>query len=302
MPATIPPLLGRDGSGSPRLCLGGGSLRETVRTFGRVCALVLAAWPLAALAEDNNPAPAGPGLLVSPTYVLLDARTRSQSLLLVNRGTAPETYRISIINRRQTPDGQLVAADKPGEGEGFASAMVRYAPREVVLPPDRPQTVRLLLQMPANLPDGEYRSHILFQQVPTAVATETATPVAPGVSVTIRAVFGVTIPLVVRKGNLAATAALSDLHLVRLSDTQQGLALKLDRAGTRSIRGDLIAQVDGTSAGVLRNVNVFLSTPYRELTIPLSAQADLKGHRISVTFAEDDSIPGAASASKTLAP
>jgi P pilus assembly chaperone PapD len=272
------------------------------RTFGRVCALLLVCWPFAGLAQDNNASQAGQGLLVSPTYVLLDGRTRSQSLLLVNRGTAPQTYRISIIDRRQMPDGQLVATDKPGEGEGFASTLLRYAPHQIVLPPDKPQTVRLLLQMPANLPDGEYRSHILFQEVPNLVATEeAATPVAPGVTVTLRAVFGVTIPIIVRKGNLAATASLSDLHVVGAGE-QQGLALRLNRSGTRSIRGDLVARLDSTQIGILKNVNVFLSTPYRELTIPLSASGELRGHRLSVTFAEDEDIPGAASASQTLAP
>jgi len=279
------------------------------RAFGRVCALILVCWPFAGLAQDKDASQqdkgasqVGQSLLVSPTYVLLEGRTRSQSLLLVNRGTAPQTYRISIIDRRQMPDGQLVTADKPGEGEGFASAILRYAPHQIVLPPDKPQTVRLLLQMPANMPDGEYRSHILFQEVPTAVATEdAATPVAPGVTVTLRAVFGVTIPIIVRKGNLAATASLSDLHVVGATG-QQSLALRLNRSGTRSIRGDLVAKLDGTQIGVLKNVNVFLSTPYRELTIPLSTPGDLKGRRLSVTFAEDEDISGAASASQTLAP
>lgn len=282
-------------------------MRDIIGSFGRVGALVLVyllCWPLSGRAQDNAPSPAGPGLLISPTYVLLEGRTRSQSLLLINRGTAPETYRISIINRLQMPDGQLIAADKPGTGDGFAADMLRYAPHEIVLPPNKPQTVRLLLQMPPDLPNGEYRSHILFQQVPTAVPTEdAAAPAAPGVSVTIRAVFGVTIPIIVRKGNLAATASLSDLHVVRAGEGQ-ALALRLNRAGTRSIRGDLVAELDGTQVGVLRNVNVFLSTPYRELAIPLVAAAPsaIKGHRLTVTFAEDESVPGAVSAAQTAAP
>jgi len=240
---------------------------------------------------------------VSPTYVVLDGHTRSHALLLSNRGVAAETYRITIVNRLQKSDGQLVETDKPGEGEGFASAIVRYAPREVVLPPDKPQTVRLLLQMPANLPDGEYRSHILFQQIPTVRPSEdAATEVAPGISVTIRAVFGITIPLIVRKGKLSANATLSDLRVIHLADEQSGLALHLNRSGTRSLHGDLIAEVDGSPAGQLKNVNVFLSTPYRELVIPLSTKGDLKGHRISVKFAEDETVPGPVSTTQTLSP
>jgi len=269
-------------------------------------AIAGAAWPSPGLAQDNSSAPpppvSGPGLLVTPTYVVLDNHTRSEALLLSNRGNAPETYRITIVNRLQKPDGQLVEADKPVAGEGFASTIVRYAPREVVLAPDKPQTVRLLLQMPASLPDGEYRSHILFQQIPTVTASEPGAEVAPGISVTIRAVFGITIPLIVRKGTLAATASLSDLHVIRLAGDQPGLAFHLNRSGSRSLHGDLLAQVDGSLAGQLRNVNVFLSTPYRELVIPLDWKGELKGHHISVQFAEGEAIPGPASATQTLSP
>jgi P pilus assembly chaperone PapD len=276
------------------------ALHDKSIRLGAVLALAAAgaAWPLPGLAQQN-----APGLLVSPTYVLLDSHTRSQALLLSNRGVAPETYRITIVNRLQRADGQLVDTDKPADGEGFASSIVRYAPREVTLPPNKPQTVRLLLLMPASLPDGEYRSHILFQQVPTEKATEeVTTDVAPGISVTLRAIFGITIPLVVRKGTLTANASLSDLHLVHVTDEQSGLAVHLNRSGTRSLRGDLLAEVDGSLAGQLKNVNVFLSTPYRELTIPLAWKGDLKGHHISVKFAEDESIPGPASATQTLSP
>ena len=293
-------MFSRPGPIAPRA---GVALRDMTKRLWALCALTIAFWPLLGLAQDNSAAPIGPGLLVSPTYVLLEGRARSQSLVLSNRGNAPETYRITIVNRLQKADGQLVEADKPPEGEGFAAPLVRYAPREIILPPNKPQTVRLLLQMPANLPDGEYRSHILFQQVPTAVASEdAATQAAPGISVTIRAVFGVTIPLIVRKGKLTASASLSDLRLVRAADDQPSLALKLNRAGTRSLRGDLTALVDGEQAGLLKNVNVFLSTPYRELTIPLTFPGDLKGHKISVKFTEDEEMPGAASATQTLAP
>jgi hypothetical protein len=36
--------------------------------------------------------------------------------------------------------------------------------------------------------------------------------------------------------------------------------------------------------------------------IPLSTKGDLKGHRVSVKFAEDEAVPGAASATQTLSP
>jgi len=263
--------------------------------------LLLAAflgWPGAGFAQSQS-AGAGGGILVSPTYVLFDGHERSKSLMLTNRGDAPETYRVSIVDRRQLPDGQLAETDKPGPGEGFASHLVRYAPRQIVLQPNKPQTVRLLLQLPPDLPEGEYRSHILLQQVPTV--SETPSPEkAQGLSVTIRAIFGVSVPLVIRKGALAASASLSDLHAVRLPDGREAITLKLSRSGTRSLRGDFSVLADGASVGQLKNVNVFLSTPYRDVTIPLTAAGELKGRRLAVEFSEGEEVPKPASAKETV--
>lgn len=282
-------------------------MRDVIKQFGIFAVVLTVCSPVPGLAQQttqqtNLPAPAG-GLLVSPSYVLFDGRVRSKSLLLSNRGVTTETYRISIVNRLQQTDGQLVPADKPPEGEGFAGSLVRYAPHEVVLTPDKPQTVRLLLQLPADLPDGEYRSHILFQQVPTEAPSDSV-PLASasGLSVSIRAVFGVTVPLIVRKGELQASASLSDLRLTRLAEDQPALTLRVNRAGSRSLRGDLAVLLDGEPAGQLKQVNVFLSTPYREVVVPLTTKGEIKGHRISVRFNEDEEIPGAATATQTLAP
>ncbi len=266
----------------------------------RLLLTALAAWPSASFAQSPTPASPG-GLLVSPTYVLFDGRERSKSLMLTNRGDTVETYRISVIDRRQMPDGQLAETDRPGPGEGFASHLVRYAPRVVQLQPNKPQTIRVLLQLPAELADGEYRSHILVQQVPKP-SEPPAAEKPEGLSVTIKAIFGVSVPIIIRKGQLDATALLSDLHALRLADGRSALGFKLNRSGTRSLRGDLSVLVDGAPAAQLNNVNVFLSTPYRDLTIPIAAPGDLKGHRVAVEFNEGENVPSPASAKETLIP
>jgi hypothetical protein len=256
----------------------------------------------AARAQESS---AGGGLVVSPTYILFDGtRERTQSLTLSHRGSKPETYRISLINRRMTPDGQLVDTEVPAAGEGFANALVRYAPRQVVLQPGQPQTVRLMLQMPADTRDGEYRSHILLRQVPSP---EPATPGSTasadgGLAFSIRAVFGVTVPLIVRKGELSADATLGDLRLLQLPDNRPAVALKVNRSGTRSLRGDIKLAVDGAPVGELNGVSVFLSTPYRDVIVPLAEPINLKGRRLSVEFHEARELAGAVIANQSFAP
>ena len=106
------------------------------------------------------------GLVVSPSIIEFDGRQRYAKLILVNQDTKTHCYRISFINKRMREDGELVDTDHPAEGEGFSDKFLRFSPRQVTLEPGIPQTVRVMMRLPAGVKDGEYRSHMLFQQLP----------------------------------------------------------------------------------------------------------------------------------------
>ncbi|TQV74410.1 fimbrial biogenesis chaperone [Denitrobaculum tricleocarpae] len=211
------------------------------------------------------------GLVISPQLVELDSRQRSKVLTLANRGEETQTYRISVINYRMDPDGSLYPADTPSAGEGFATGLFRYAPRQITLEPGRPQTVRILYRRPANLGEGEYRSHLLFQQVPKARPATASRNNAAGLSIAIEPIFGITVPVIVRHGKLEATGELTDLNTTSVNGGT-GISLRIARSGSKSLRGDLVASVDGENLGRLNNVAVYLSTPYREIVLPLSPE------------------------------
>ena len=105
-------------------------------------------------------------LVVAPTRIVFEGRTRTAQLSLLNKGSAAATYRISLINMRMTEDGGFKEIDEPAPGEQFADRLIRYAPRQVVLAPGDSQAVRLLLRKPRGLEPGEYRSHLLFRAIP----------------------------------------------------------------------------------------------------------------------------------------
>lgn len=224
-----------------------------------------------AFAANALPALAAGGLIVTPQLVELDSTNRSQVLTLANRGTEPETYRISIVNYRMDEQGNLHLTDTPAAGEGFAGALFRYAPRQITLEPGKPQTVRILYRRPANLQEGEYRSHLLFQQVPKA-QPQAVGAVGGGLSLQIRTVFGITVPVIVRHGRLQAAGELTGLVQTRTSDGNPGIALRIARDGKKSLRGDLVALMGEEEVGRLNNVAVYLSTPHREVVVPLDPE------------------------------
>jgi P pilus assembly chaperone PapD len=201
-----------------------------------ILAAGLFAAPLIAVPTVDN---AGEGdLLVAPTSLVLDWH-KGAEVIVNNIGDEPATYRVSIEFRRMTENGDLVDVATPSGTDQKAEDMIVYAPRKVVLAPHEPQAIRIAARPPQGLPDGEYRVHLLFRAIPPATPIVQPTGEQPkGVQFKLTPVYGVTIPVIVRLGNLQATAGIANVHL----ETKSGLpaiGLDLVRQGSRSTYGEV---------------------------------------------------------------
>lgn len=250
---------------------------------------------LAALFTAPQPATANGGdLLVAPTRVVLDG-PRGTEVILNNIGDAPATYRISLELRRMREDGTLeeIAVEAANAGEKSALEMISYAPRRVVLPPNQPQSIRIGVRAPAGLPDGEYRAHMLFRAVPDATPV-TAAARTQGFSIALTPIYGVTIPIIVRRGSLSATAAMADVKLI---DYEGGKALSfaLSRKGDRSVHGEIrvLKPGQGEPAYVARGLAVYPELGRRSVTLPLPAEVAAKlAGPATIQYLEESSLGG----------
>lgn len=238
------------------------------------------------------PALAAGDLLVAPTRVVLDG-PRGTEVFLNNVGQQPATYRISMELKRMLPSGQVedVAPDAASDKEKATLAMITYAPRRVTLAPNQPQAIRIGVRPPADLPDGEYRAHILFRAIPDATApVPAAAGPTQGVSIALTPIYGVTIPIIVRKGSLKVTAAISGIQKVRIDPTTNAIlaakakpgeaapvdaiSFTLARTGTRSTYG----RIRVTKAGIAkplfeaRGIAVYTDVAARVVTLPISPE------------------------------
>ena len=236
-------------------------------TQSTLCAAALAAPILIASA----PARAGIGdLLVAPTRIVLDGR-KGAEVILNNIGEEPATYRVSIEFRRMTEDGGLVDVTTPTADDQKAADMILYQPRKVVLAPRQPQAIRIVAR-PRGLPDGEYRVHLLFRAIPPAnpVVQAAATEPAKGLRFQLTPVYGVTIPVIVRLGNLRATAGIANVRLDK-KDGKSFVSLDLSRSGERSTFGEVRVLKSGVRApiAIQKAVAVYKEIGVRHLAIPL---------------------------------
>ena len=239
-------------------------------------------------------------LLVAPTRVVLQG-SRGTEVILNNIGAAPATYRISLELRRMTPDGKLEDVDptKANATESAALAMISYAPRRVTLPPNQPQSIRIGIRAPEGLPDGEYRAHMLFRAIPVAKPVVASAAPKEGVSIALTPIYGVTIPIIVRKGSLTATAAISDARVGKGAEGQE-FSFALARAGTRSTYGRIRVTKAGLPKPLIeaRGIAIYAETQNRRVIFPVdpALAAALKGP-VKIDYLEDNDAGGGTIAS-----
>ena len=241
-------------------------------------------------ASVAQPALAAGDLLVAPTRVVLEGG-RGTEVILNNVGAQTATYRISLELRRMDAAGKLVEV-APGtetDKEKAIMAMVTWAPRRVTLPPNQPQVIRVGARLPEGLADGEYRGHMLFRAVPDAAPPSTTTP-RSGLSIALTPIYGVSIPVIVRKGTLKATATMSNVH--REGDA---LAFTLTRQGDRSVYGRIRVTKVGVAKPIweARGLAVYAEVNKRDvlLALPPEVAAAMTGS-VTVQYLEDNDTGG----------
>jgi P pilus assembly chaperone PapD len=217
-------------------------------------------------------AEAGVGdLLVAPTRIVLDGR-KGAEIILNNIGDEPATYRVSIEFRRMTEAGDLVDVTTPTGTDQKAEDMIVYAPRKVTLAPNQPQAIRIAARPGQGIADGEYRVHMLFRAIPPATpVVQAPAEQAKGVQFKLTPVYGVTIPVIVRLGNLQATAGIADVRLEK-KDGAVAVGLDLTRTGSRSTYGEVRVLKAGVKdpIAIQKGVAIYTEVGKRHVSVPVA--------------------------------
>lgn len=253
----------------------------------RFLILLLCAFSAQIITAPSLSAQGARGIVVSPQRVVFEKGQRIIEVLIANRGEKTEKYRISLVNRAMLENGQLESTENPAENEHFASLILRYSPRQIILEPKQTQKIRIMSRLKSDSADGEYRSHLLVQEIPKAKAAQNTggDENNGGLGINVQAVFGITIPIILRKGDLSAEVTLSTPKIVKIGDSTF-LELAINRSGTKSIVGTLNVFTDSQKIGILKNVAVYMSTSRRIISVRLDPKRaeNLSGKKIRITY------------------
>ncbi len=234
-------------------------------------------------------------LMIMPKRLVFDGSQRSQEINLANSGSDSATYAISIVQYKMTESGNFEEITVPEEEQRFATDFLRYYPRQVVLGPNEAQTVRLQLTRTGNLEQGEYRSHIYFRAVEKQTALGEEDPnEAEGISINIKTVFGISIPVIIRQGASTTAIELSELELNRDPENPV-LSLVLNRTGNMSVYGELSVQhisPEGlkTEIGKVKGLAVYTPNTKRDFAFELrnTREVDLNSGILEISYSGEN--------------
>ncbi|HET9571397.1 MAG TPA: hypothetical protein VFP20_08340 [Bacteroidales bacterium] len=222
-------------------------------------------------------------LLVAPIRVVFEGAKQKEDLNLTNIGQDTAIYLISFIHYKMKEDGSFLQLENVDSITTRADKYLRIFPRKVVLPPGESQTIRMQFRKPTDMKDGEYRSHLYFraEKEVSALGMGAAKSDTTKMSVSITPIFGISIPVIIRTGNLSYKMSISNVALTTVNDTVSNLTFQINRSGDRSSYGNLRVEfVPSTGkpfdVGVANGVGVYTDLSARKFNMYLRNRYDQK--------------------------
>ncbi len=232
-------------------------------------------------------------LIISPMRFVFEDKTRRHTLMMMNTDSKTHTFRLGWKLMKMDEQGQY--QDLPPDDSNAFSVpkMVVFSPRQVTLASNGRQNVNLALRRPADLPPGEYRGHLLFDELPEDEELG-ATGESP--SVKVKVVLGFTVPVIVRSGDIAQGEV--TIGTPQLTSQDNTSLLKLDighTPGVGSVYGQVIVKAADEQVGILNNVAIYPEMSKRTVNVPLTRPIS-PGASVVVSYVGDGEYKG-----KTLA-
>jgi len=221
-------------------------------------------------------------LLITPRRIVFEGNKQRQEITLANTGQDTASYSVSFVQYRMTDDGAFEQIEEPDGGQLFADPYVRYFPRTVTLAPNESQVVRMQLRRLPDMVDGEYRSHMYFRAVPDEkplgdedIISDTAT-----IGIRLVPIFGITIPVIIRVGELESSVSLSNLKLNFNDENPPTFEITFNRTGNQSVFGDLTVEhitTDGKTSevGVVRGIAIYTPNLKRNFVLQLKQSPEI---------------------------
>lgn len=230
-------------------------------------------------------------LLVTPVRVTFEGNKTREDLSISNIGKDTAVYVISFLKYRMNENGSFSELDKNDNSIQYADEYLRIFPRKVTLPPNESQTIRLQFRKQGNMKDGEIRSHLYFraEKELTPLGMKDPNVDSTKMSVRITPIFGISIPVIIRQGDLKLNVKISDVSINSLNDSISQLTMHINREGNQSAYGNIrvIFHPDKGKpyeVGIANGVGVYTELSKRIFNLRLMPNQQYRKGKLVITY------------------
>ena len=239
-------------------------------------------------------------LLITPKRIVFEGNKKSEEINLANIGKDTANYIISVIQIRMNEDGTFEKITIPDSAQNFADKNIRFFPRSVTLAPNEAQTVKVQIVKTNEIAIGEYRSHLYFRAnpAPKPLGEEVVDEKDSVLSVRLIPIFGISIPVIIRKGVSTATVNIYKLSMEYQKEKGTAVNITFNRSGNMSVYGDVTAEHTSaqgkvTPVGVVKGMAVYAPNAVRRFHLVLDNTTGVNYHegKLRVIYADQSSKP-----------
>ena len=228
-------------------------------------------------------------LMLFPKRIVFEGAKKSQEINLANSGKDTARYILSVLQIRMKEDGSFETITEPDPGQNFADKYFRIFPRNVVLPPNEAQTVKVQLVNTGEMQPGEYRSHLYIraEEEKMPLGEDEAPKDSKNISVIIKAVFGISIPVIIRSGENTSKVSISDVSFIQEKETPATVKFTFNRDGNMSVYGDVSVDYISPEGKIIRvgsasGLSVYTPTNKRNFNLALNNLSGVDLHKGSL--------------------
>jgi hypothetical protein len=234
-------------------------------------------------------------ILMAPTRVVLENGTRYTTVTVRNNGDGVGRYKAELVDTTMDENGGLRINQDGKKDEFSAHDMISFSPRTMTISPDENQDIRVLVKMPPDLPDGEYRTHLQVKVTEGDLDLATGKPSTDGANIVMQPRMAAVIPLIIRKGHTSFEVKIDDAKL-QMGGGGDGkpvpeVKVNMSFSGNRSALGDfkvMHVAADGkeTQLAFARGFAIYRGVSKRNQTVTLEVPEGVNIHsgKLRVAF------------------
>ncbi len=181
---------------------------------------------------------------LSPTRIIMEGRTRSATIMLINTDDVVNTYKVNLTLMKMDDQGELLEIKNPDAQQQELLKMFRFSPRRARVEPRKYQNIRIMVRKPADLPAGEYRVHLRATPLSPPPAPSQKSKQEAKISIQLDVVMATSIPIIVRHGEGSVTLKPASCILGK---DGKSLSVQVNRTGEYSAYFGIVAYRMGAS-------------------------------------------------------